>query len=123
MSVLYKLLYVVLLTGLSVALVFAGNPRYPSYPSIPSSYEVLHAQKLVADARVDFPSYYIGRTDGYQVKAPNGTEFIVDNIVQPKCAFYSSYVTTGDDGFLGIGGGTQVSSNIYIGEVNFANCQ
>jgi hypothetical protein len=108
----------------NTSLAMAGDPREPTYPNIPPSYQVLHAQKLVANAAVNFPTYYIGRTNGYQVTAPNGTKFVVDNIAQPKCAFYGTYVTTDDNGFLGVGGGgTQVVSNVYVGEVNFTKCQ
>lgn len=101
----------------------ASDPSKPSFPSVPPSYQELHAQKLVAEAAVNFPSYYVDSTNGYRVISPNGSEFIVDNIVQPKCAFYGTYVSTDTNGFLGVNGGTQVVSNVYIGEVNFEKCQ
>ena len=115
------------LVGLAVLLnssiVLAGDPSKPSFPSIPPSYQELHAQKLVAEAAVNFPSYYVDSTNGYRVISPNGSEFIVDNIVQPKCAFYGTYVSADTNGFLGVSGGTEVVSNVYIGEVNFEKCQ
>ncbi len=98
-----------------------GDQLRPSYPSVPSSYENLNPGKLVAAAQVDFKPYYVDWTDGYRVQAPNGDEFIVDDIEQPKCAFYATYVDT-DDG-MGMPSGTEVVSNVYIGEVNFENCQ
>lgn len=101
----------------------AGNPLVPSYPSIPPTYERLYASKMIADARVDFPAYLIDYTNGYKVTAPSGAEFVVDNIVQPKCAFYGTYVAQDENGHLGIGGGVEVVSNVYIGEVNFEKCQ
>ncbi len=118
-----KLLALGLFFVFNLSVAIASSPSQPGYPSIPSPYKVLYAQKLVADAAIDFPAYYIDHTNGYRVTAPNGTEFIVDNIVQPKCAFYGSYIATDNDGFLGVSGGVQVASNVYIGEVNFANCQ
>lgn len=107
---------------LHISIASANDPTKPSFPTIPPSYEVLHAAKLLASAKVNFPAYQIDRTNGYQVKAPNGTEFVVDNIVKPKCAFYGTYISTNDDGFLGINSSTQVKSNVYIGEVNFDKC-
>ena len=121
-------MFTIRLVGLSTLLLlssvsFANKKLEPSYPSVPSSYEVLSPSKLISTAKVDFAAYVIDYTNGYKVTAPNGTEFIVDNIAQPKCAFYASYVGNDDNGFLGISGGTTVTSNVYIGEVNFANCQ
>ena len=113
----------IILGILYIPMAHANDPSRPSSPSIPPSYEVLHAAKLITAARVNFPAYQIDNTNGYRVKAPNGTEFIVDNIVTPKCAFYGTYVSTNDDGFLGGSGKTQVNSNVYIGEVNFEKCQ
>ena len=101
----------------------ANDPSKPSYPSIPSDYQELHLQRLIADAAVNFPAYYIDRTNGYKVTAPNGTEFVVDNIAQPKCAFYGTYIAPNNDGFLGVTTAPQITSNIYIGEVNFDKCQ
>lgn len=108
---------------LNSSIVLAGDPSKPSFPSIPPSYQELHAQKLVAEAAVNFPSYYVDSTNGYRVISPNGSEFIVDNIVQPKCAFYGTYVSADTNGFLGVSGGIEVVSNVYIGEVNFEKCQ
>ncbi len=120
---MFDLFKVVLLFILTLSIARAGDPQSPSYPTIPPAYEELQVQRLVANAAVNFPAYQIDYTNGYRVTAPNGTEFIVDNIAQPKCAFYGNYVTTDDNGFLGIGGGAKVVSNVYIGEVNFAKCQ
>lgn len=99
------------------------DPITPSYPSIPGSYEVLTPGKLVKRSQVNFASYLVRYTNGYKVTTPEGNELIVDNIAQPKCAFYASYVTTDDDGFLSLGSSTKVVSNVYIGEVNFDNCK
>jgi hypothetical protein len=104
-------------------LAIAGSPNKPSYPTVPPAYEVLRPSKLTSAARVDFPAYTIKRTNGYKVTAPNGTEFVVDNIVQPKCAFYATYVSTNDSGYLSLSSNVQVKSNVYIGEVNFDKCQ
>lgn len=107
----------------STAVYATNDPLNPSYPEIPSAYEVLRPGKLVAQANANFPTYLVKQTTGYQVKAPNGTEFVVDNIVKPKCAFYGTYVSTSDDGFLAVSSPTPVISNVYIGEVNFDKCQ
>jgi hypothetical protein len=106
-----------------VPLAMANDPSKPSYPTVPPDYQELHASTMVADAKVDFPAYYVDHTNGYRVTAPDGNEFVVDDIAQPKCAFYATYVNTGDDGYLGLSGGTEVVSNVYVGEVNFENCQ
>jgi len=113
------LIFVLAFTN-SVVPVFAGDPTKPSYPTIPASYEVLHASKLIAAATVNFPAYKVDWTNGYKVTSPDGSQYIVDNIVQPKCAFYATYVSTNDDGYLG---STQVVSNVHIGEVSFENCK
>jgi hypothetical protein len=102
---------------------WASDPFQPSYPSIPPVYDELSTGHLIAEALVTFPSYRIEQTNGYQVKAPNGTKFVVDNIVQPRCAFYGNYITSNDNGFLSLNNNTQTVSNIYIGEINFANCK
>lgn len=113
----------IVLSLLHMPIALANDPSRPSSPSIPPSYEVLHTAKLITAARVNFPTYQIDNTNGYRVKAPNGTEFVVDNIIKPKCAFYGTYVSTNDDGFLGVSGKIQVNSHVYIGEVNFEKCQ
>ncbi|PWR00565.1 hypothetical protein [Leucothrix pacifica] len=105
---------------ISFAPALADSPTTPSYPSIPASYEVLQASKLVASAAVHFKAYKVDWTNGYKVTSPDGSEFIVDSLAQPKCAFYATYVSQDDNGFLG---STQVVSNVHIGEVNFENCQ
>lgn len=101
----------------------SDDPVHPTYPRIPSSYEVLNPARLIMLSQVNFPAYLVGKTNGYKVTTPEGNELIVDNIVQPKCAFYASYVTTDDSGFLSLGASTTVISNVYIGEVNFDNCK
>lgn len=121
--------HVILLAGgagilFSTSVLFASDPLVPSYPEVPPAYEKLHASKLIADAHVDFPSYLVRTTNGYRVTTPEGNEFVVDNIVQPKCAFYGTYISSNDDGYLSLGGGnTGVVSNVYVDEVNFENCQ
>jgi hypothetical protein len=114
-------LCLVVLGGTPPAL--ADRPLGPSYPSIPPDYTTLRVQRLIANAKVNFPAYVVDRTDGYRVTTPSGTKYIVDNIVQPKCAFYATYVDTNDSDHLTMSSSTEVVSNVYIGEVNFANCQ
>lgn len=95
----------------------------PSYPSIPSDYNVLAAGKMVAQAQVDFPAYYVDRTNGFRVTAPDGREFVVDNVEDPKCAFYGTYINTDDNGLVSPGAGVTINSSVYVGEINFENCQ
>lgn len=108
-----------------VPAVKADDLLRPSFPTVPPAYEELHAGSMVADAKVNFPAYYIDWTNGYKVTAPSGNQFIVDNIVQPKCAFYATYVNNDENGYLGLSGGnnTAINSKVYIGEVNFDNCK
>ncbi|MCK5813594.1 MAG: hypothetical protein KAH03_05020 [Cocleimonas sp.] len=114
-------IYAFLLLNTTTAI--AGDPFKPSYPSVPSDYQELQVQRLIADAAVNFPAYYIDQTNGYKVIAPNGTEFVVDNVVEPKCAFYGTYIAPNKDGFLSVSSAPQITSNVYIGEVNFDKCQ
>jgi hypothetical protein len=101
----------------------ANDHLHPTYPSIPPDYEVLYPHSLVSSARVDFPAYYIDHTNGYRVTTPSGTEFVVNSITQPKCAFYANYVSTDDSGYLGVNNKVAVNNQVYIGEVNFEKCQ
>ena len=103
--------------------VFANDHLHPTYPSIPSDYEVLYPHSLISSARVDCPAYYIDHTNGYRVTTPSGTEFVVNSITQPKCAFYANYVSTDESGYLGINNKVAVNNQVYIGEVNFEKCQ
>lgn len=119
----HLLLAIMLVIVVGASSVHAERRLAPSFPPIPPDYQELRAQKLVNDAKVTFPAYYIDRTNGYRVTTPSGTEFVVDSITQPKCAFYATYVNTDGDGYLGLSGGTKVESNVYIGEVNFDHCQ
>lgn len=112
------ILYTVLLTVL-IPKLFA-SPLYPASPSIPGGYEILTAQSMISDARVDFDAVTIDYTDGYTVISPDGDTFIVDDIDDPKCALYTSYVVDDDSGFFVA---PEVISNVYIGEVNFEHCQ
>lgn len=105
------------------ALSCADDMLNPSYPSVPPDYSELHAGSLVADAKVNFPAYYVDWTNGYRVKTPSGTEFVVNSITQPKCAFYANYISTDDNGNLGVSNNIAVNNSVYIGEVNFENCQ
>lgn len=98
------------------------DPITPSYPSVPSDYTTLDAGTLINSARVNFGfETIIEKSDGYQVTSPDGDTFYVDNIEQPNCAFYATYISN-EDGDFG-GGGLEVFSNVYIEEVNFENCQ
>ena len=103
--------------------VIANDHLHPTYPSIPPYYKVLYPHSLVSSARVDFPAYYIDRTNGYRVTTPSGTEFVVNSITQPKCAFYANYVSTDESGYLGVNNKVAVNNQVYIGEVNFEKCQ
>lgn len=104
-------------------LLSADEVLAPKYPSIPPDYNNLYPQSLIASARVDFPAYYIDRTNGYRVTTPSGTEFVVNSITQPKCAFYANYVSTDESGYLGVNNKVAVNNQVYIGEVNFEKCQ
>lgn len=95
-------------------------PLYPASPSIPGAYEVLSPQSMISDARVDFDSVIIDYTNGYTVISPDGDIFVVDDIEDPKCALYTSYVVSDDSGFFVV---PEIISNVHIGEVNFENCQ
>lgn len=100
----------------------ADDPLNPSYPSIPPAYTTLEPASLINDARVNFGfDMVIEKSDGYQVTSPDGDTFYVDNIEQPNCAFYATYISNEDGGFGS--GGLEVFSNVYIEEVNFENCQ
>lgn len=101
----------------------ANDLLNPSYPSVPPDYTELHASSLVSRAKVNFPAYYIDWTNGYRVTTPSGTEFVVNSITQPKCAFYANYVSTDEEGHLGVSNNVAVNNSVYIGEVNFENCQ
>ena len=107
-------------TPLSVS---AKDPLTPSFPSIPPDYAELQAASLVSSAKVDFPAYYVDWTNGYRVTTPSGTEFVVNSITQPKCAFYANYVSNDEEGHLGVSNNVAVNNSVYIGEVNFENCQ
>lgn len=99
------------------------DPLHPVFPSVPPSYATLDAGSLINDARVNFGfEPVVEDTNGYQVTSPDGDVFYVDNVEQPTCAFYATYVSTDEDDF-GSGGGLEVFSNVYIEEVNFENCQ
>lgn len=102
---------------------YAKDVLEPKFPSIPASYVVLNPGKLISQSKVNFPSYVVRNTSGYKVTSPEGNEYIVDNIVQPKCAFYATYISNDDNGFLGVSSTPSVISNVYIGEVNFDKCQ
>lgn len=123
MSFLRRPVYLVLFFAMPLGGYAATEVLEPKFPTIPSSYTVLSSGKLIAQAKVNFPSYVIRNTSGYKVTSPEGNEFIVDNIVQPKCAFYATYIATDDNGFLGVNNTSPVISNVYIGEVNFDKCQ
>jgi hypothetical protein len=94
-----------------------------TFPDVPSDYETLEPGVLLAKAQVNFPAYYVGYTTGYRVTAPDGTEFVVDNIDEPKCAVYGTYVNTGGTIDSTLGEKLEINSKVYINEVNFENCQ
>ena len=111
----------------------AVDPITPSFPSIPSAYKNVDAGQLIAESRVSFGFKpvetqtnvqgftEVNRTNGYQVTSPDGQTFYVDNIKQPKCAFYATYVTVENDNQIVLG--VEVVSNVYVDQINFENCQ
>lgn len=105
--------------------VVADNTLKSSFPSVPPDYSELHTGSLISDAKPTFQDYYINKTNGYQVTAPSGAQFVVNSITQPKCAFYATYVSTDENGYLNAGTSNNpaVVSNVYVGEVNFDKCQ
>lgn len=115
------------ISGLLALLPIAGlavdDPLQPVFPSIPPTYTTLDTGSLINDARVNFGfEPVVENTDGYQVTSPDGDVFYVDNIEQPTCAFYATYVSNNEDDNVGAGG-LEVFSNVYVEEVNFENCQ
>lgn len=112
-------------------LIFVPHPAWssvrdrlsPTFPRIPASYTDLHPGKMIAQARVDFPAYFVDRTNGYRVTAPDGRQFVVDNVEKPKCAFYGTYISTEENGLNSPGAGMTINSSVYVGEVNFDNCR
>lgn len=91
-----------------------------SYANVPPSYEVLSPSKQIGDARVDFDAVDINMVNGYQVTDSYGNTFYVDDIDEPDCAFYATYVEQGD----GFGGGDiEVDSSVYIEELNLEGCK
>jgi hypothetical protein len=107
------------------AVAIADSTLQSNFPSIPADYSELHTAKLISDAKPSFNDYYINKTSGYKVTAPSGAQFVVNSITQPKCAFYATYVSTDENGYLNAGTGNNpaVVSNVYVGEVNFDKCQ
>ena len=99
------------------------NRLSPSYPSIPPDYTVLQPGRMVAEAKVDFPAYYVDRTNGFRVTAPDGRQFVVDNVEKPKCAFYGTYINSEENAPSSPGAGMTINSSVYVGEVNFDNCR
>ncbi len=110
-----------------------ADPIKPGFPSVPSAYQNVDAGQLIAESRVNFgyrpvetqktnvQDYTeVNRTDGYQVTGPDGQIFYVDDIEQPKCAFYATYVTVENDNQVVLG--VEVVSNIYVDQINFENC-
>jgi hypothetical protein len=113
----------------------AVDPIRPTFPSVPSAYQSVEAGQLIAESRINFgykpvetetnvqeQSFAeVNRTNGYQVISPDGQTFYVDNITQPKCAFYATYVTVENDNQIVMG--VEVVSNVYVDQINFENCQ
>lgn len=112
---------IILLASIAMTSGSFCDPLFPSYPSVPPAYENLNPSSMVNKARVTFEPVVIERTDGFTVTDPDGNTFVVDNIEQPRCAFYASYVDTGDDPFGAAD--MQVISNVYVQEVNFQECR
>ncbi|WP_287603642.1 hypothetical protein [Thiothrix sp.] len=118
-----RILLVNFLLVLSTPTSIANDQLHPSYPTIPPDYAELYTHSLIADSKVNFSAYYIDKTNGYRVTTPSGTEFVVNSITQPKCAFYANYVSNDEEGHLGVSNNVAVNNSVYIGEVNFENCQ
>lgn len=99
------------------------DPLNPTYPIEPPDYTELDVSSMIQDARVSFGyETVVDNTNGYKVTSPDGDTFYVDDIEQPTCAFYGTYVSAGEGDF-GSGGGLEVFSNVYVEEVNFENCK
>lgn len=113
---------IILSMGLPVSCWALDDPLTPTFPSIPPAYNSVDTGSLIHDARANFGfDPVIEQTNGYQVTSPDGDVFYVDNVDQPTCAFYATYVSTDDE--FGSGAGLEVFSNVYVEEVNFENCQ
>jgi hypothetical protein len=109
------------------------DPIRPTFPSIPSAYQNVDAGQLIAESRVNFgykpvevetnvQGYTeVNQTNGYQVTSPSGETFYVNDIKQPTCAFYGTYVTVENDNQIVMG--VEVISNVYVDQINFENCQ
>lgn len=120
---MFKKYFVLFLLTLPLESLAVDDPLHPIYPSIPPDYTNLDAGSLMSDARVNFGfEPVVENTDGYQVTSPDGDVFYVDNVEQPTCAFYATYVSNNEDDNFG-SGGLEVFSNVYVEEVNFENCQ
>lgn len=101
----------------------------PKAPKIPT-FEQVQVGREIADSRHEYLGYIPLRTEnfgnansGYQVIGPNGETFVVDNIEEPKCALYATYIETGDSELNASPPIIDYTSNVYIEEVNFENCQ
>lgn len=123
MRIVYQSLLVLSIVLLTQQTWAVDDPLHPVYPNIPPDYASLDAGSLMSDARVNFGfEPVVENTDGYQVTSPDGDVFYVDNVEQPTCAFYATYVSNNEDDNFG-SGGLEVFSNVYVEEVNFENCQ
>jgi hypothetical protein len=120
----YLLYFSMLLCSQQSVAAGISNTLEPSYPSIPASYTELQPGEMISDARVDFgfENTEVGKTDGFRVTDPNGNTFVVDNIEEPQCAVYVTYIEN-EDGFNPAIGKIELINNVYIEEINFENCQ
>jgi len=102
-----------------------GQIITPTYPQIPPSYERLNPSGMINDARVTFGFGFkpIETTNGFTVTDPNGNTFVVDDIEEPKCVLYLSYVQIDDEPGASLPIGVEINSSVYVEEVNFDNCQ
>jgi hypothetical protein len=102
----------------------------PSVPSPPGFGEV-NENSEISDSQHDYfgyipthaPGFSKSQKEGYQVIGPDGESFMVDDIEQPTCAVYATYVVKSDDYVEVNPLDNEVVSNVYIEEVNFENCQ
>ena len=98
------------------------NVKWPVF-----DYSEVQNAKLIAEASEKFDylpidNLIIGNTRGYQVIGPDGEIFYVDDLESPTCGVQIvAQQIASDDGTIINQFGVGVSS-VYIGEVNFQDC-
>jgi hypothetical protein len=99
----------------------------PSPPSPPSFSEVNEGREI-ADSQHDTLGFIrmreVGNANGFTViDNYTGEAYVVDDMKEPTCAVYATYVEKSDDHVEVNPLDEGVVSNVYIEEVNFENCQ